>query len=142
MGKIQPPVFIARLREEFFLLIPKGMIDLYELKSGYYVYSFENGALELSFLCSLQDKETYEKSRKIKKLVKTNKRFYISMPTELRDYFNAGCNLRLYYLDGKIHIKEQPCFCAICYRSEELNDFMDKKLCRSCISSIIDTFIH
>lgn len=62
------------------------------------------------------------------------------LPKELRSQLHIECNdsLQIYTEGTKIIIQKAQVNCALCNRSEELVDFNDKKICRSCVKLIKD----
>ena len=56
------------------------------------------------------------------------------LPKELRRQLQIECNdyLQIYT------IQKAQCNCALCGRTDDLIDFNDKKVCKSCVSLIKD----
>lgn len=62
------------------------------------------------------------------------------LPKELRRQLQIECNdyLQIYTEGEKIIIQKAQCCCALCSRTDDLIDFNDKKVCKSCVSLIKD----
>lgn len=62
------------------------------------------------------------------------------LPKELRRKFQIECNdyLQIYTEGERIIIQKAQSNCALCGRSEDLIDFNDKKVCKSCVGLIKD----
>ena len=62
------------------------------------------------------------------------------LPKELRRQLQIECNdyLQIYTEGEKIIIQKAQCNCALCGRTDDLIDFNDKKVCKSCVSLIKD----
>ena len=62
----------------------------------------------------------------------------IVVPKSLRKKMNINCGdpLEIYVNDGCIILKKSPCSCHFCSSKEELVDFKDKKICKSCLEEI------
>lgn len=62
------------------------------------------------------------------------------LPKELRRQLQIDCNdyLQIYTEGEKIIIQKAQCCCALCSRTDDLIDFNDKKICKSCITLIKD----
>lgn len=62
------------------------------------------------------------------------------LPKELRRQLDIECNdyLQIYTEGEKIIIQKVQSSCALCARTEDLVDFNDKKICKSCIKLIKD----
>ena len=61
------------------------------------------------------------------------------LPKELRRQLQIECNdyLQIYTEGEKIIIQKAQCNCALCGRTDDLIDFNDKKVCKSCVSRIV-----
>ena len=59
---------------------------------------------------------------------------------ELRRQLQIECNdyLQIYTEGEKIIIQKAQCSCALCGRTDDLIDFNDKKVCKSCVGLIKD----
>ena len=62
------------------------------------------------------------------------------LPKELRRQLQIDCNdyLQIYTEGEKIIIQKAQGGCALCSRTDDLIDFNDKKICKSCITLIKD----
>ena len=62
------------------------------------------------------------------------------LPKELRRhfFFNYTATTEIYTEGEKIIIQKAQCNCALCGRTDDLIDFNDKKVCKSCVSLIKD----
>lgn len=62
------------------------------------------------------------------------------LPKELRRQLQIECNgyLQIYTEGEKIIIQKAQCSCALCGRTDDLIDFNDKKVCKSCVGLIKD----
>ena len=62
------------------------------------------------------------------------------LPKELRRQLQIECNdyLQIYTEGEKISIQKAQCSCALCGRTDDLIDFNDKKVCKSCVGLIKD----
>ena len=62
------------------------------------------------------------------------------LPKELRRQLQIDCNdyLQIYTEGTKIIIQKAQSSCALCNKAEDLIDFNDKKVCRSCVKLIKD----
>ena len=62
------------------------------------------------------------------------------LPKELRRQLQIECNdyLQIYTEGEKIIIQKAQCNCALCGRTDDLIDFNDKNVCKSCVSLIKD----
>lgn len=62
------------------------------------------------------------------------------LPKELRRQLQIECNdyLQIYTECEKIIIQKAQCSCALCGRTDDLIDFNDKKVCKSCVGLIKD----
>ena len=60
------------------------------------------------------------------------------LPKELRRQLQIDCNdyLQIYTEGTKIIIQKAQSSCALCNKTEDLIDFNDKKVCRSCVKLI------
>ena len=58
----------------------------------------------------------------------------------LRRQLQIECNdyLQIYTEGEKIIIQKAQCSCALCGRTDDLIDFNDKKVCKSCVGLIKD----
>ena len=62
------------------------------------------------------------------------------LPKELRRqfFFNDTATTEIYTEGEKIIIQKAQCSCALCGRTDDLIDFNDKKVCKSCVGLIKD----
>ncbi len=62
------------------------------------------------------------------------------LPKELRRSLGIECNdyLQIYTEGEKVIVQKAQHTCALCSRTEDLIDFNDKKVCKSCVSLIKD----
>ena len=62
------------------------------------------------------------------------------LPKELHRlfFFYVKENMEIYTEGEKIIIQKAQCNCALCGRTDDLIDFNDKKVCKSCVSLIKD----
>ena len=83
-------------------------------------------------------KMLYMKDSGIMRRVDSLGRFVL--PKELRRQLQIECNdyLQIYTEGEKIIIHKAQCNCALCGRTDDLIDFNDKKVCKSCIGLIKD----
>ena len=62
------------------------------------------------------------------------------LPKELRRqlFIYVKENMEIYTEGEKIIIQKAQCSCALCGRTDDLIDFNDKKVCKSCVGLIKD----
>ncbi len=118
-----------------------------QVRTGLYTCDYDGKqVLKYKYYCELDDKEaevdyTYHEQKALVRILPRG----VLLPKDLRRHkVNLGDHVDIVFDTLESFtitlIDIQPPCCVICGKEKELNDYLDVKICRSCISGIIDTF--
>lgn len=133
---------VCNLNGRYYVRLPANMLKRYEIQPGYYDTSYSNGMIILTYICSLKDNIDHLKKDKTKTIVTLTETLRFTIPKEYRyDYDTSGSVVLGYDPENrKLYCRPNITSCVFCGVSLNLSDFGNKKICRDCIKSIIDTF--